>query len=98
MGGNNSQVTFFTGDEDPAKDESAIDFTVLAKLDGTQVMLMGVERIDAIAREMMANGARKDLPVALIRWATTERQQTLVGTLENIAQKLATERFEAAAI
>jgi uroporphyrinogen III methyltransferase / synthase len=96
--GKNSHVTFFTGHEDPAKDGSAIDFAVLAKLGGTQVMLMGVERIGAIAHEMMANGVPKDLPVALIRWATTERQRTLVGTLENIAQKVAAEGFAAPAI
>jgi uroporphyrinogen III methyltransferase/synthase len=43
--GKNSHVTFFTGHEDPAKSESAVDFGALAKLGGTQVMLMGVERI-----------------------------------------------------
>ena len=96
--GKNSHVTFFTGHEDPEKSESAIDFAALAKLGGTQVMLMGVERIGAIAREMMANGVRKDLPVVLIRWATTERQQTLVGTLEDIAAKVAAEEFAAPAI
>ncbi|HEX4630139.1 MAG TPA: uroporphyrinogen-III C-methyltransferase [Chthoniobacterales bacterium] len=96
--GKNSHVTFFTGHEDPEKSESAIDFAVLAKLEGTQVMLMGVERIGAIAREMMANGMRNDLPVALIRWATTERQQTLIGTLENIAQKVMAAGFEAPAV
>ncbi|MFN2621489.1 MAG: uroporphyrinogen-III C-methyltransferase [Chthoniobacterales bacterium] len=96
--GKNSHVTFFTGHEDPAKEESAIDFAALAKLGGTQVMLMGVERIGAIAQEMIANGVRKDLPVGLIRWATTERQQTLVGTLENIAQKVAAAGFAAPAI
>src|SRR4051812_5344664 len=53
-----SHVTFFTGHEDPAKTESAIDFAALAKLGGTQIMLMGVERVEAIAREMIANGAR----------------------------------------
>ena len=79
--GKNSHVTFFTGHEDPEKSGSAIDFGALAKLGGTQVMLMGVERIEAIAREMMANGMRKDLPVALIRWATTGRQETVVGTV-----------------
>jgi uroporphyrinogen III methyltransferase/synthase len=47
---------------------------------------------------MVANGVRKDLPVALIRWATTERQQTLVGTLENIAEKVAEAGFEAPAV
>src|SRR6185437_14832250 len=69
-----------------------------AKLGGTQVMLMGVERIGAIAHEMIANGVRKDLPVALVRWATTERQETLVGTLENIAQKVMAAGFEAPAV
>ena len=77
--GKNSHVTFFTGHEDPEKSETSIDFAALAKLGGTQVMLMGVERIEAIAREMLANGMRSDLPVALIRWATTGRQETLVG-------------------
>src|SRR4051812_27726985 len=87
--GKNSHVTFFTGHEDPEKSESAIDFSALSKLGGTQVMLMGVERIGAIAKEMMATGAANDSPVALIRWATTGRQETLVGTLENIAERAA---------
>jgi uroporphyrinogen III methyltransferase/synthase len=96
--GRNSHVTFFTGHEDPEKSESAIDFVALSKLGGTQVMLMGVERIGAIAREMLANGVRKDLPVAVIRWATTERQETLVATLENVAERVAAKGFAAPAI
>jgi uroporphyrinogen III methyltransferase/synthase len=96
--GKNSHVTFFTGHEDPEKSESAIDFGALAKLGGTQVMLMGVERIGAIAREMMGHGMRKDLPVALIRWATTGRQETLVGNLENIAERVTAKGFSAPAI
>jgi uroporphyrinogen III methyltransferase/synthase len=96
--GMNSHVTFFTGHEDPEKSETAIDFATLAKLGGTQVMLMGVERIEAIAREMLANGVRADLPVALIRWATTGRHATLVGTLENIAKRVAESGFAAPAV
>ena len=96
--GKNSHVTFFTGHEDPEKGESAIDFQALARLGGTQVMLMGVERIEAIAHEMLANGMGKDLPVALIRWATTGRQETLVGTLENIGRRVAEQEFAAPAI
>jgi len=96
--GKNSHVTFFTGHEDPEKSGSAIDFGALAKLGGTQVMLMGVERIQAIANEMIATGARKDLPVALIRWATTGRQETLVGNLENIADRAAAAEFTAPAV
>src|SRR3954447_22984740 len=93
-----SHVTFFTGHEDPTKSECAVDFAALAKLDGTQVMLMGIERIEAIAGEMMANGARPDFPVALIRWGTTARQQTLVGTLDSIAQVVHQSGFGAPAV
>jgi uroporphyrinogen III methyltransferase/synthase len=94
----NSHVTFFTGHEDPTKTKSAIDYAALSKLGGTQVMLMGVERIEAIANEMMANGVRRDLPVALVRWATTGRQETLTGTLEDIAKKVVDLGFEAPAV
>jgi uroporphyrinogen III methyltransferase/synthase len=94
----NSHVTFFTGHEDPSKTKSAIDYAALSKLGGTQVMLMGVERIEAIAREMMANGVRGDLPVALVRWATTGRQETLTGTLEDIGKRVAEAEFEAPAV
>ena len=94
----NSHVTFFTGHEDPAKTESSIDFAALAQLGGTQVMLMGVERIESIAHEMMTHGVRRDLPVALIRWATTGRQETLTGQLQDIARRVAEAGFEAPAV
>jgi uroporphyrinogen III methyltransferase/synthase len=94
----NSHVTLFTGHEDPSKTKSAIDYAALSKLGGTQVMLMGVERIEAITREMIANGVRPGLPVALVRWATTGRQETLTGTLENIAQRALEAEFEAPAV
>jgi uroporphyrinogen III methyltransferase/synthase len=96
--GQNSHVTFFTGHEDPTKAQSSIDYAALTKLGGTQVMLMGVERIESIARQMMEQGARKNLPVALVRWATTGRQETLVGTLENIAKRVLDIGFEAPAV
>ncbi len=94
----NSHVTFFTGHEDPEKAESSIDFDALAKLGGTQVMLMGVERIEAITNRMLEAGVRPDLPVALVRWATTGRQETLVGKLADIAQRVKVAGFAAPAV
>src|SRR5260370_39874715 len=58
----NSHVTFFTGHEDPAKTESAIDYAALAKLGATQVMLMGVERLGDVTSEMLKPGVRAGLP------------------------------------
>ena len=94
----NSHLTFFTGHEDPAKTESAIDYAALAKLGGTQVMLMGVERLGSITREMLRQGVRNNLPVALVRWATTGRQETLTGSLQDIAQLAIASGFEAPAV
>src|SRR6187399_3088083 len=94
----NSHVTIFTGHEDPAKTESGIDYAALAKLGGTQVILMGVERLGSITSEMMKHGMRGDLPVALVRWATTGQQETLTGTLRDIAQKAAANSFAAPAV
>jgi uroporphyrinogen III methyltransferase / synthase len=94
----NSHVTFFTGHEDPSKAASAIDYAALTKLGGTQVMLMGVERIESVAQEMMKHGVREDLPVALVRWATTGRQETVTGTLKDIGRRVVDVGFEAPAV
>ena len=93
-----SQLTIFTGHEDPEKGGTAVDFAQLAQAPGTKVMLMGVERLEAASRELLAAGADPALPVALVRWATTPRQQTLTGTLSDIAQKAAAASFEAPAV
>src|SRR5438874_9308211 len=94
----NSHVTFFTGHEDPAKTESAIDYAALAKLGVTQVMLMGVERLGSITSEMMKHGVRGYLTVALIRLTTTGQHETLTGTLQDIAKKATSRGFEPPAV
>ncbi len=93
-----TQLTVFTGHEDPEKGGSTVDFAQLAKAPGTRVMLMGVERLESITRQFLDAGADPALPVALIRWATTPRQQTLTGTLADIAQRAADAGFEAPAV
>ncbi len=93
-----AQFTVFTGHEDPTKPESTLDYEGLAKNPGTKIMLMGVERIGVISAKLIAHGARADLPVALVRWGTTGRQETLVGQLDNITQKVADAGFKAPAV
>ncbi len=91
-----TSVTFFTGHEETG--ESSIDYAALARLGGTQVMLMGIERLKEITAEMTAQGFREDLPVALVRWGTTGRQQTLVSTLGQVAGRALEEDFRPPAV
>ena len=93
-----SQLTIFTGHEDPTKPESSLDYAKIAQADGTKVVLMGVERIADIAGKLVEHGAEPSTPVALVRWATTGRQQTIEGTLGNIAQVIADTGFKAPAV
>ncbi|MGJ8634378.1 MAG: uroporphyrinogen-III C-methyltransferase [Luteolibacter sp.] len=81
----NTQLTIFTGHEDPTKGYSSIDYEQLAKTPGTKVFLMGVARLREITNSFIENGAGSDTPIALVRWATTNAQQTIEGTLETIA-------------
>lgn len=92
------QLTIFTGHEDPTKPETAIDFDAIARTKGARVMLMGVKRIGAIARELITRGCDPATPVALIRWATTPRQQTLEGTLADIAGRVEATGFRPPAV
>ena len=93
-----SQLTIFTGHEDPTKPETSLDYAKLAVADGTKVFLMGVERIDEITSQLIKHGAKPGTPMALVRWATLGRQQTLVATLGTMAKKVKETGFEAPAV
>ena len=93
-----STVTFVTGHEDPTKAESLIDWRHLAGLHGTKVFLMGAERLREIARRLVAEGADPATPVALVRWGTTARQESVEGTLATIADLVEKRKFAPPAI
>jgi uroporphyrinogen III methyltransferase/synthase len=93
-----AQLTIFTGHEDPTKTESSLDLAQIAATPGTKVMLMGVERIGIITAKLIENGAAPETPVALVRWGTTGRQQTLRGTLADIAERVGASGFQAPAV
>ncbi len=81
----NTQLTIFTGHEDPTKGFTSVDYQHLAKTAGTKVFLMGVSRLREICQSFVEHGAAPETPIALVRWATTKAQKTIVGTLATIA-------------
>lgn len=93
-----SQLTIFTGHERPDKEASSIDYEQIANAPGTKVMLMGVERLPLITSSLIEAGADPDLPVALVRWATTGQHRTITGTVATIADIAEREEFKAPAV
>lgn len=94
-----STVTVVTGHDAPSATSSdsrgavgtprstnAVDWAALAKVPGTLVVLMGLKNIQAIAATLIAHGRSSDTPVAVVSRGTTGRQQTVVGTLDTIAE------------
>lgn len=94
----NAAVTIFTGHEDPTKSEATIDYAALAGVPGTKVMMMGIERLESHCTALQQAGMSGSTPIALIRWATTPRQETLSGTLSDIASKAKAADFRAPAV
>lgn len=93
-----SSLTIFTGHEDPTKPDNTLDYASIAALPGTKVMLMGVERISMITAALQQHGMAPETSVALVRWGTTGKQETLVGTVADIAQKVDDSDFKAPAV
>ncbi len=93
-----STYQVITGHEDPTKPDSGLDWAQIARMPGTKVVLMGVERIRQIAAELVANGMAAKTPVAMVRWGTTGRQKTITGTLATIADVVDAEKFTAPAV
>jgi uroporphyrinogen III methyltransferase / synthase len=95
---NNAMFTVFTGHVVEGKKPTGVDFAAIAAAPGTKVMLMGVENLSVITGELIAHGMDGQTPAALIRWATTGRQQTLTGTLATIATQAVSQKFQAPAV
>ncbi|QUH27100.1 uroporphyrinogen-III C-methyltransferase [Serpentinicella alkaliphila] len=64
---------------------SNIEWSALAKLNGTLVFLMGVESINTITQNLIEMGKEKSCPAAVIMNGTRYNQVEVYGTLEDIA-------------
>lgn len=80
-----SSFHVITGHEDPTKENSALDYGVLAREEGTLVFLMGLSRLQQISERLIANGKDNHTPAAVIASGTTARQRCVTGELGSIA-------------
>ena len=84
-----SSFAVVTGHEDPSKPGSTVDWECLATAVDTLVILMGVGAFPRIAARLLAAGRGRDTPAAVIHRGTTEAEETVVGTLADIAARAA---------
>ncbi len=77
-----STVTFVTG-----HNVEAIDWNKIGASE-TIVLFMGLINFAAIARALIEEGRAADTPAMAVRWATRPDQQTIVGTLETLPQRI----------
>lgn len=83
-----STFTVITGNEDPTKENSKVNWQRLASDPGTLVFLMGVGNLPQIVEQLVSNGKSDQTPVALIRWGTRPEQQVVTGVLSNIVEEV----------
>jgi uroporphyrinogen III methyltransferase / synthase len=78
-------VAFITGNEDPAKEQSNIDWEKISTGVGTLVFLMGIGNIEAIAAELIKHGRSPETPAAVIHRGTVPAQKSIEANLRDIA-------------
>jgi siroheme synthase len=82
-----SSVTFVTGHRRTDRESPDHSWDHLAQGVDTVVFYMGMTNLSYIQQQLMSHGRMADIPVALIRWGTMEKQEVLTGELGNIAQE-----------
>jgi len=84
-----SAVALITAHEDPAKEETAIDWAALAAFPGTLVFYMGVRTLPALTARLIEAGRPGGQPAAVVARGTLPDQQVVLGTLAAIAESAA---------
>lgn len=83
------EVVVVSGHVAPGAPSSLVDWPALAKLRGTIVMLMAVDRIGAIADALLDGGRPADTPAAVVQEGTTANQRIVRSTLDKLAGDVA---------
>ncbi|MGC8646838.1 MAG: uroporphyrinogen-III C-methyltransferase [Thermoplasmata archaeon] len=67
------------------KNGNTMDWELIARFDGTLVILMGVSNMDEIMKNLILHGKDENTPVCIIQNGTKSNQKILKGNIKNIA-------------
>ncbi|MEV6598390.1 uroporphyrinogen-III C-methyltransferase [Actinoplanes sp. NPDC051346] len=79
------EFTVVSGHVPPESDLSLVDWSALARLRGTLVILMGLKNLPKIAEKLLAEGRPADTPAAVVQEGSTSAQRVLRSTLGEVA-------------
>jgi uroporphyrinogen III methyltransferase / synthase len=93
-----SAVALVTAHEDPAREESALDWPALAAFPGTLIFYMGVRQLATTAARLIGSGRPPEEPAAVVERGTLPEQRVIHATLGTIAERAAEAGVRAPAI
>ncbi|WP_372406430.1 uroporphyrinogen-III C-methyltransferase [Streptomyces luteireticuli] len=92
------EFTVLSGHVAPDDPRSLVDWAAVAKLRGTLVLLMSVEKIGAIAETLVRHGRDAETPVAVIQEGTTAAQRRVDATLATVGERIKEEGIRPPAV
>ncbi|MBF0284666.1 MAG: uroporphyrinogen-III C-methyltransferase [Magnetococcales bacterium] len=101
----NANVALITGQEraeDPEGEHlphiTRVDWEELGRIFPVLVLYMAMRNLHLVASRLLSGGRSPETPVAVIRWATTPRQETMVSTLGRVVEDSAACKMDPPAI
>lgn len=94
----NHEFVVVSGHLAPDDPESLVQWDALAKLSGTLVLLMGVERIELFADVLIRGGRPPQTPVLVVQHGTTAAERILRTTLADVPERIRAEGIRPPAI
>ncbi|AUI58687.1 uroporphyrinogen-III C-methyltransferase [Amycolatopsis sp. BJA-103] len=82
------EVVVVSGHVAPGDEKSLVDWDLLAKMRGTIVLMMGVERLPLFTKALL-EGRPGDTPVAIVEDGTMRTQRVLRSTLDTVVEDAA---------
>jgi uroporphyrin-III C-methyltransferase / precorrin-2 dehydrogenase / sirohydrochlorin ferrochelatase len=79
------EFTVVSGHLPPDHPDSMVQWHALSTLKGTLVVLMGVQNSVAIAEALLRHGRSKETPVAFVVDASSNREQVVTGSLQEVS-------------
>lgn len=94
----NHEFVVVSGHLAPDDPESLVNWDALAKLSGTLVLLMAVERMELFATALLNGGRPAQTPVLAVQHGTTAAQRIIRATLSDVPERLRSEGIRPPAV